>query len=75
MNEENLHCDICLSVEWEDDDQIIQCERCFAAAHQLCYKKEIELKIPEDDWICARCRVMESDPNLEATKHKCGICL
>lgn len=33
MVEDDMHCDVCLGKDWEDDDQIIVCERCFAASH------------------------------------------
>ena len=52
---------------------ILICERCFAAAHQKCLRQDIDEKVPEGDWICQRCTLLESDESLDANEIECKV--
>ena len=69
-----MSCDVCWGTDWTDDDQIIICERCFAASHQKCFRQEIDELVPSGDWFCQRCTKLGADENLKATSIECTIC-
>ena len=52
--EDDIVCDVCLEAQGEDDDEIIICELCLSATHQLWYGKELTNGIPTDSWFCER---------------------
>ena len=45
--EKDVLCDICLEYEYEDNDEIIFCDLCNAAAHRTCYGSELIDSIPQ----------------------------
>ena len=45
-------CGVCFDGDSYDDNQILFCDKCDIAVHQLCYGIR---KIPEGDWICRSC--------------------
>ncbi len=62
-DEDNWHCDICLSKESEDDDPLSQCDLCMMVVHPACYRRDLyeEDEGAEDaPWFCARCKVIMS---------------
>ena len=52
--EDDIVCDVWLEAQGEDDDEIIICELCLSATHQLWYGKELTNGIPNDSWFCER---------------------
>ncbi|RTG88627.1 uncharacterized protein DC041_0004970 [Schistosoma bovis] len=50
--DENARCDICLSFEGEDGNELVFCDGCFLCVHQACYGI---LQIPEGSWMCRQC--------------------
>lgn len=45
-------CGVCFDGDSYDDNQILFCDKCDIAVHQLCYGIR---KIPQGDWICRSC--------------------
>ncbi|GAA57550.1 protein Jade-1 [Clonorchis sinensis] len=50
--DENARCDICLSYEGEDGNELVFCDGCFLCVHQACYGIP---RLPEGSWICRQC--------------------
>ncbi|KAH8875546.1 Protein Jade-1 [Schistosoma japonicum] len=50
--DENARCDICLSFEGEDGNELVFCDGCFLCVHQACYGI---IHIPEGSWMCRQC--------------------
>lgn len=48
-------CDVCADGEVTPDNQILFCEACNVAVHQMCYGID---KIPEGDYYCIACRYL-----------------
>lgn len=58
-DEDQWHCDICLSRENEDDDPLTQCEFCLVVVHPACYRRDLyeNEDLPDDEaWFCAKCK-------------------
>lgn len=53
--DEDIQCDVCLELEYEDDDMIVICEMCNAAVHQTCNGGDILERLPLGAWFCERC--------------------
>lgn len=51
-------CDICADGEVTPDNQILFCEFCNVAVHQMCYGVE---RVPEGDYYCMACRRLGRD--------------
>ena len=51
-------CEICLDGEVTPDNQILFCESCNVAVHQMCYGID---KVPEGDYYCIPCRRLGHD--------------
>jgi hypothetical protein len=54
----NAVCNICDDGEVTPDNQILFCEACNVAIHQMCYGIE---KVPEGDYYCIACRFFGRD--------------
>uniref|UniRef100_A0A914XQA3 Uncharacterized protein n=1 Tax=Plectus sambesii TaxID=2011161 RepID=A0A914XQA3_9BILA len=50
--DENAACDICLSPDSEDDDEIVFCDGCDLCVHQSCYGIG---SLPQGQWLCRSC--------------------
>lgn len=50
--DESTTCNVCLSPDAEDGNEIIFCDACMMCAHQHCYGV---LEIPEGTWLCNPC--------------------
>jgi len=59
-NEDNWHCDICLSKENEEDDPLCVCDLCLVVVHPSCYRRDLYEQDPDDEnpWYCARCNFL-----------------
>ena len=51
-DEASLVCAVCRDGEWDDENEIIVCEDCSAAAHLTCYGV---LSVPDGAWRCHAC--------------------
>ncbi|KAH8804956.1 origin recognition complex subunit 4 C-terminus-domain-containing protein [Xylogone sp. PMI_703] len=51
--EDDIACAICSGLDSEEPNEILLCDNCDFAAHQLCCDVP---EIPEGDWLCANCR-------------------
>ncbi|CDW90174.1 phd zinc finger-containing protein [Stylonychia lemnae] len=71
--DEDIHCDVCLEFEQEDDDQIIICELCNVACHQQCYGSELLAGLTTESWYCQRCKTIK-DNNVKCDDIKCFLC-
>ncbi|KAL3922397.1 MAG: hypothetical protein SGILL_002227 [Bacillariaceae sp.] len=58
----NAVCSICNDGEVTPDNQILFCEACNVAVHQMCYGIE---KIPDGDYYCIPCRFFKRDRMME----------
>ncbi|CDW72695.1 phd zinc finger-containing protein [Stylonychia lemnae] len=72
---EGIVCQVCLSANFTDDNQIIVCEYCLGATHQSCYGRELDkgyldLKQP---FLCERCHEI-TEKNLPYTHIQCMYC-
>lgn len=56
-------CDVCRSPSWEDGNQIVFCDNCNVAVHQMCYGIK---RIPKGSWFCRPCSF--------GVKPKCLLC-
>jgi len=56
-------CSICNDGEVTPDNQILFCEACNVAVHQICYGVE---RIPEGDYYCIACRHYERDKMIQS---------
>ena len=59
----NAVCSICNDGEVTPENQIIFCEACNVAVHQICYGVE---KIPEGDYYCIACRHFKRDQMIQS---------
>jgi len=70
-------CEICADGEVTPDNQILFCEACNVAVHQMCYGIE---KVPEGDYYCMACRRLGRDrhhldaPQLASVPKPLPIC-
>ena len=69
-----MACDVCLDGDDDEGNEILICELCLIAVHQSCYGSELLDSIPEDDWICARCRYLKANPSKQCNEIKCVYC-
>ncbi|KAG7344241.1 PHD-finger domain containing protein [Nitzschia inconspicua] len=58
----NAVCSICDDGEVTPENQILFCEACNVAVHQLCYGIE---KVPDGDYYCIACRYFKRDRLIE----------
>lgn len=47
-----IPCSICNDLEFEEDNQILYCDGCNLAVHQVCYGIR---NVSKDSWLCKRC--------------------
>jgi hypothetical protein len=59
-------CEICLDGEVTPDNQILFCEACNVAVHQICYGIE---KVPVGDYYCIPCRSLGRDKHYHYDTH------
>nr|VZI46322.1 unnamed protein product [Spirometra erinaceieuropaei] len=52
--DENTRCDVCLSYEGEDGNELVFCDGCLVCVHQACYGIPT---LPEGSWLCRRCEM------------------
>jgi hypothetical protein len=64
----NAVCSICNDGEVTPDNQILFCEACNVAVHQICYGVE---KIPEGDYYCIACRHFKRDQMILSKPDTC----
>jgi len=64
----NAVCSICNDGEVTPDNQIIFCEACNVAVHQICYGVE---KIPEGDYYCIACRYFKRGQIIQSNPDSC----
>ena len=64
----NAVCSICNDGEVTPDNQILFCEACNVAVHQICYGVE---KIPEGDYYCIACRHFKRDQMIRSKPDTC----
>lgn len=50
--EEDVPCSICCERSFEKSNQIVFCDGCNVAVHQICYGIP---NIPEGAWLCKKC--------------------
>lgn len=62
-------CEICRDGEVTPDNQILFCEACNVAVHQMCYGIE---EVPEGDYYCIACRYLGRDKMSEALSQRGG---
>ncbi|CAI2359753.1 unnamed protein product [Moneuplotes crassus] len=76
--DEDIQCEYCLEFYQEDGNQIVLCDLCNGAIHQLCYERDLSPQIPEGDWHCERCKFLmlrNSDCKEENNKEiDCSLC-
>ncbi|TNV85459.1 hypothetical protein FGO68_gene6208 [Halteria grandinella] len=72
--DEDIQCDICLEYDHDDEDQIVICDLCNAATHQSCYGGPLTNQVPQGNWYCDRCSVLNIDKNRKCTEIKCFLC-
>ncbi|CAL8069851.1 unnamed protein product [Calicophoron daubneyi] len=63
--DENARCDVCLSYEGEDGNELVFCDGCLLCVHQACYGIT---HLPEGSWICRRCEAGAKSTTL------CNLC-
>lgn len=59
--DENIQCDVCLEMEYEEGDAILICDLCNAATHQTCYGSDILNGVPSGEWFCERCTTLKEN--------------
>lgn len=57
-NSDEITCVICGGGDSEPPNEILLCDNCDLAAHQICYGVKV---IPEGDWLCRDCRPDEDE--------------
>jgi len=57
-NSDDITCVICGGGDSEPPNEILLCDNCDLAAHQVCYGVQV---IPEGDWLCRDCRPDEDE--------------
>jgi NuA3 HAT complex component NTO1 len=68
-------CDICGEGDWEDDNNIIFCDSCNVAVHQVCYGAGARhIPTGDDPWYCDACRASGKKRGDRATKQECVLC-
>lgn len=63
-------CDVCLSMEGDNDDELAICDLCLVVVHPSCYRRDLYAADPEDasPWFCARCKfLMQEMSNYSVT--------
>jgi len=58
FNSDDITCVICGGGDSEVPNEILLCDNCDLAAHQVCYGVQV---IPEGDWLCRDCRPDEDE--------------
>jgi len=62
-------CEICMDGEVTPDNQILFCEACNVAVHQMCYGID---EVPEGDYYCIACRYLGRDKMSKALSQRGG---
>lgn len=62
-------CEICRDGEVTPDNQILFCEACNVAVHQMCYGID---EVPEGDYYCIACRYLGRDKMSKALSQRGG---
>jgi hypothetical protein len=65
----NAVCNICNDGEVTPDNQILFCEACNVAVHQMCYGIE---EVPEGDYYCIACRYFDREKMSQALAKRSG---
>ncbi|XP_017295075.1 protein Jade-1 [Kryptolebias marmoratus] len=50
--DEDVVCDVCLSPDGEDNNEMVFCDKCNICVHQACYGIQ---KVPKGSWLCRIC--------------------
>jgi hypothetical protein len=58
LNSDDITCVICGGGDSQMPNEILLCDNCDLAAHQVCYGVQV---IPEGDWLCRDCRPDEDE--------------
>lgn len=68
-------CDVCLTQEEQDSDQIVFCDACNVGVHQSCYGygRELFEAVPDTDWYCNRCSYI-IEQQRAAEDVRCELC-
>uniref|UniRef100_A0A7S1G3S2 Uncharacterized protein n=1 Tax=Bicosoecida sp. CB-2014 TaxID=1486930 RepID=A0A7S1G3S2_9STRA len=59
-------CVVCMDGTVTDGNEILFCEKCDVAVHQMCYGVAV---VPEDDWYCTPC-----DMDEDVRTVRCALC-
>jgi len=59
-------CAVCCEPDGDEDDQIILCDGCDVAVHQICYGVSV---VPQGSWFCDKCTAVGPTPSVE-----CVLC-
>ncbi len=70
---EQALCDLCQGIHESHENRLIFCSHCALAVHQKCYLRELEFKVPSDDWYCDRCLHLIHH-NLPGDAISCVLC-
>ncbi|CDW86207.1 protein jade-3 [Stylonychia lemnae] len=60
-DDDNLKCDICLDPNSYEENALVICELCLSAVHQSCYGLDLKHSVPEDMWLCQRCKYLKRE--------------
>jgi len=60
-------CCVCEEGDGSEDNPIVFCDSCNMSVHKECYGSPLVNKIPDDSWVCERCRWQAQD-------HSCAMC-
>jgi len=64
---EDGFCCVCEEGDGSEDNPIVFCDSCNMSVHKECYGNPLVNRIPDDSWVCERCRWQAQDES-------CALC-
>ncbi|KAL6975566.1 hypothetical protein U1Q18_024360 [Sarracenia purpurea var. burkii] len=73
--DDGIECAVCQSTDGDPSDPIVFCDGCDLMVHATCYGSPLINGVPEGDWFCTQCLLIDSQSPQIGDKNAFSCCL